>query len=147
MRLAVAAVHAEEVAREERGLLAARPGTDLHHRGTRLEGIRRQQRREHVALGLLELALQHLELCGRLVLEIGIGEKLLIAADVARHLLVGGIGALELFEKSVVTKRRPVTLRVRQNIRVAQVRFHGRQTTQNILDLSCVDQAYFANFA
>ena len=100
-----------------------------------------------MALGLLELALQHLELRGRLVLEIGIGEQFLVAADVARHLLVGGIGALELFEKSVVTKRRPVTLRVRQNIRVAQVRFHGRQTTQNILDLSCVDQTYFANFA
>ena len=107
--LAVARVHAEQVPREERGLLPAGSGANLHHGVAPLKRVGRQKRREHLLLGgLLEL--------------------------------VRGPGVVQLLQERILVQDRTVAPAVRQNIRVAHLRFHGRQATQNAFNLVLVDQ-------
>ena len=62
--------------------------------------------------------------------------------------LVRAPDVVELLQKLVVGENRQVLPTVRQNIRVAKLRFHGAEATQNVFDLTRIDHAiYFANFA
>ena len=112
MRLAVAGIHAEEIAGEERGLLAAGAGADLHYGVAGLERVGRQERAEKAVLEVGKLRFKGRELGGGFVLEVGVVEKFAVAGDIGEGLFVGGEGGLELLEKGVVAERRTVALRV-----------------------------------
>ena len=87
LRLAVAGVHPEEVAREERGLLAARPGADLHHGVAPVERIGRQKRRGKLALR--RLAELPRDVCVVELLEKAVvGENLAVARAVVENIRV-----------------------------------------------------------
>ena len=119
LRLAVARIHPEEIAREQGGLLSPRAGAYLEAGVARLQRVGRQKPGEHIALGIRYARRKArdlpLGLGGQLRVEGGIRQHRLRAVDVVQKLEVALRRRLELLERGVLAHRLAVALRVRNN--------------------------------
>ena len=87
LRLGEALVHAQQVAGEQRRLVAAGAGADLEHRGAVVGGVARQQLDRQRALGLGQLVADLLGLGRRHFLELGLGGR--VGEHAVQHLELG----------------------------------------------------------
>ena len=131
-RLAVAGVHAEEVAREQRRLVAARAGAHLEHGVASLQRIRRQQAGQHGALGVRLLGLQPLQLLLGHRTELGVFQQRLVAVDVVQQLEVARGGGLQLAQCRMLRHDGAVALRVGDHRRVAHGGLHLAEPSQHV---------------
>ena len=106
--LAVARVHAEEVAREEGRFFAARAGAHLEDGVAPLERVGRQKAGQHGAFCRRHLALQLLQLLLGHRAEVGIVQEGLVAVDVVEQLEVAFGGGFQLTQGGVLPHRRAV---------------------------------------
>ena len=85
--LGKALVHAQQVAGEQRRLVAAGAGADFEHRGALVGGVARQQLDRQRALGLGQLLADFLGLMRRQLLELGLGGG--VGGEAGQHLQLG----------------------------------------------------------
>ena len=87
LRLGEALVHAQQVAGEQRGLVAASPGANLEHCGALVGGVARQQLQRERALGFGQLVADVLRFRRGHFLELGLGGW--IGEHAVQHLELG----------------------------------------------------------
>ena len=116
----VSGVHAQQIAGEQRGLLAAGAGLDLHDRVARVVGITWNQRGAQLLLGRRQLAFQTLGLLG----EIGVlGSHLASRFQIVLHLLVGGVRGDDGLQFRMTATKLAHLVRIGRDIRLGHPLF------------------------
>ncbi len=113
-------VHAQQIAGEQRGLLAAGAGLDLHDRVARVVGIARNQRGAQLLLDGGKLTFQTLGLLGEIRI---LGRHFLGGFQIVLHLLVGGVGGDDGAEFGVATTQLAHFVRIRRDLGLGHLLF------------------------
>src|SRR5690606_35841715 len=139
--LGVAAVHAEEIGREERRLLAARPRADLEEDVALVVGILGQEEDLDLAFDLGDLGLELGELLGGELAQLGIGERGLVLGDSCLELLVARVLVYELGELGALTVELGEALSVRRDLGAAEHLFELAVPRDQAVELLLRQQA------
>src|SRR5690606_13883825 len=128
-------VHLEDLAPEQRGLIAARSRAQLHDHALLVERVLGEQQALDLVVELLQAAAERGDLGRSLSAQIGVVDEI---AGVVRLRLQARSLAVEvddLLQFRVALRRLPVALRVRQQLRVGQTALQGVELLAKVLKL------------